>query len=307
MKTYHTPVLIKESIEALSIKDNGVYVDLTLGGGGHTEAILQANKSVKVYSFDQDQDAIDFSSKRLEKYSDRLTIIKDNFQNIITGLALERINKIDGVLMDLGVSSFQINSANRGFSFSVESPLDMRMDQSTEISAATIVNEYSQDEIRQIIWEYGEEREASRIARAICIARKEKELSNTIELSNIIDKAVRSRMKLKAKARVFQAFRIHINGEMDVLNSALNDIVPLLKIGGRIVVISYHSIEDRIVKKFFQYQEKSCVCPPQFLKCICNKVALLKIKTRKPILPTAEEIQENSRSRSAKLRFAEKI
>ena len=306
MKDYHVPVMLNESISALKIQNEGIYVDATLGGGGHTKAILDSNKNIIVFAFDQDEDAIYEARNYLKDYSKRLTIIKDNFANLRTRLALERIKKIDGILFDLGVSSHQISKPERGFSFSLDGKLDMRMDKSQKLSAYDIINNFSYEELRNLFFEFGEERESSKIAKAIVSNRMKKKISTTLELSEIIENSIFSRHKLKAKARIFQAIRIYLNEEIEVLKTALKDAVNILNFEGRIVVISYHSIEDRAVKKFFQYQAKSCICPPNFPKCVCDKVSTLTIINKKPILPSNDEILKNNKARSAKLRIAEK-
>ena len=306
MSNYHVPVLLKESIEALNIKPQGIYVDTTFGGGGHTAEMLKKGKEIKVFGFDQDTQALNEGTALQKKYPEQLILIHDNFKNLRTRLALERIRYIDGILFDLGVSSHQINKAERGFSFSQEGRLDMRMNEDQEFTASDVVNHFSYEEIRNIIFEYGEEKEAGRIARAILRERTNSRIKTTLQLADIIEHNTNAKQKVKAKARVFQALRIFVNDEMESLKKALADSVKMLNPGGRIVVISYHSLEDRLVKKFFKYEEKDCVCPANFPKCICNKKSTLKIITRKPILPSADEIERNNRARSAKLRIAEK-
>jgi len=304
-KKYHIPVLLKESIAALNLRDGGIYVDATLGGGGHTRAILNSGKNLKLYAFDQDENALKFAEKNFLSAYKNLVLIKNNFANLRTGLALERIKKIDGILFDLGVSFNQISNPARGFSYLHDGNLDMRMDESEELTAFDIINNFPLKKLRDIFFEFGEEREAAHIASAIVSKRKLKKIKTTAELSEIIDRSTHSKFKMKAKARIFQALRIYLNREIEVLKTALNDAVKILNPGGRLVVISYHSIEDRVVKKFFQYEEKSCICPPN-LPCVCDKVSTLKIITKKPIIPSSEEIAENRMARSAKMRVAEK-
>ena len=306
MNGYHSAVLLEESISGMNLKKNGIYVDATLGGGGHTLKILESNQNLQVFAFDQDEDAIDYTSKIYEQYSDRLKIFNDNFSNLRTRLSLERIKKIDGIIFDLGVSFHQISNPLRGFSYQHDGKLDMRMNKSEKISAYDIINKFPYEKMRTIFFDYGEERESNKIAREIVESRKKKMIRTTGELSEIIEKSIRSHQKLKAKARIFQALRIFINNEINVLKTTLNDAVNILNPGGRLAVLTYHSIEDRIVKKFFQYQEKSCICPPGFPKCVCNKKSTLKIITKKPIVPSIEEIKSNKMARSAKLRIAEK-
>ncbi len=306
MSNYHVPVLLKESIEALNIKSQGIYVDATFGGGGHTAEMLKKGNGIKIFGFDQDIQALNEGSILQKKHPEQLILFHDNFKNLRTRLALERIRYIDGILFDLGVSSHQINEAERGFSFSQEGRLDMRMNEEQEFTASDVVNDFSYEEIRNIIFEYGEERESGRIARAILRERTNSRIETTLQLADIIEHNTNAKQKVKAKARVFQALRIYVNGEMESLKKALEDSVKMLNPGGCIVVISYHSLEDRLVKKFFKYEEKDCICPVNFPKCICDKKSTLKIITRKPILPSADEIERNSRARSAKLRIAEK-
>lgn len=306
MKEYHVPVLLFECIEALDLQNGKIFVDATFGGGGHSKKILESGKDIKLFAFDQDPDSIEQSKILQDKYPDKFVMIKENFANIRTGLALERIKKVDGILFDLGVSSHQINDPSRGFSFRGDGYLNMRMDQDSLLTAADVVNTYSFEELTKIFREYGEEKEAARIARNIVLERSKKEIKTTLQLSTIIENCIISHKSIKAKARIFQALRIYINKEMDVLQTALNDSIKILNPGGRIAVISYHSLEDRIVKNLFKYEEKSCICPPEFPKCVCDKISTLKILSKKPIIPTSQEIENNPRSRSAKLRIAQK-
>lgn len=305
MSNYHVPVLLKESVEALQIQAGGIYVDATLGGGGHTEEILNSYNDIRLFSFDQDEESLQQTKPLLQKFSN-LTIVNENFVNLRTRLALERIKKIDGILFDLGVSSHQIDSAERGFSFSLEGRLDMRMNSQHDLTAFDIINKFEPKKIKDIFLEFGEEKEAFKIAREIVKAREVKQIETTKELASIIERATRSHQKIKAKARIFQALRIYINGELEVLKAALSDAVKMLHPGGRIVVISYHSLEDRVVKKFFRYEELDCICNPGMVTCVCSKKSTLKIITKKPFLPSQEEIERNPRARSAKMRIAER-
>jgi len=306
MKEYHVPVLLAECLEALDLRDGKIYVDATFGGGGHSKKILESGKDIKLFGFDQDPDSIEQSKILKDKYPENFVMIKENFAEIRTGLALERIKKVDGILFDLGVSSHQINDPARGFSFSNDGKLNMRMDKNTELTAADVVNTYSFEDLARIFREYGEEKEAARIAQNIILERSKKEIETTLQLSTIIENCIISKKSIKAKARIFQALRIYINKEMEVLKTALNDSIKILNPGGRIVVISYHSLEDRIVKNVFKYEAKSCICPPEFPLCVCEKRSTLKILSRKPIIPTTQEIENNPRARSAKLRIAQK-
>ncbi len=307
MSEYHIPVMLNEAVESMRIKSGGVYVDMTFGGGSHTRRILDSDDSIKVYSFDQDDDAIANAESVSRDYGDRFTFVKSNFSNLRTELSLHKVKRIDGILFDLGVSSYQIDTPEKGFSFQYNGKLDMRMDRSSGETAEDVVNSYKLDELVKIFREYGEEKEAYRIAKAIVNKRAESRITETDQLAFVIDEAVRSRMKQKAKARIFQALRIHVNGELDVLKTALRDSVYILNPEARIVVISYHSLEDRIVKKIFQHEKKDCVCPSSFPECRCSKEQTLKIITNKPVLPSEEEISVNARARSAKMRVAEKI
>lgn len=307
MSEYHVPVLLQESVDALALKDGGIYVDATLGGGGHTAHILKQNPNIQLYSFDQDPESWQQTKDLEQKFSNNLTIVHDNFANLRTCLALERVRYIDGILFDLGVSSHQINKPERGFSFSLEGRLDMRMDKASDLTAYDIVNNFDVAKMRKIFWEYGEDRAAAKIARTIEIERANREITTTLQLAEIIDKCIPAKQRIKSKARIFQALRIYINGEIEVLKTALSDAVKMLNSGGRIVVISYHSLEDRVAKRFFKEEEKDCVCPSSFLKCVCDKQATLKILTRKPEVPSETEISGNNRARSAKMRIAEKL
>lgn len=306
MKEYHVPVLLTECLEALDLQDGKIYVDATFGGGGHSRTILESRKDIRLFGFDQDPDSIEQSKILKDKYPEKFVMIKENFANIRTGLALERIKKVDGILFDLGVSSHQINDPSRGFSFRGDGDLNMRMDQESNLTAADVVNTYSFEELAKIFREYGEEKEATRIASNIILERSKKEIQTTLQLSTIIENCIISKKSIKAKARIFQALRIYINKEMEALKTALNDSVKILNPGGRLVVISYHSLEDRIVKNIFKYEAKTCICPSEFPLCVCDKVSTLEILSRKPVVPNEQEIENNPRARSAKLRIAQK-
>lgn len=306
MEFYHNPVMLTECLEHLAIKDGGMYIDATMGGGGHTEALLKRNPTIAVFGFDQDANAIAYASERLAEYSDRLHLVHSNFEHLRTQLALHRIQKVDGILFDLGVSSRQIDDPTRGFSFMQDGKLDMRMNPSTEQTAYDCINSESAEELARIFREYGEEREAWRIAKAITSRREIAPIETTYQLSELIDLNAHGKQKIKTKARIFQAIRIHLNGELDVLRSALKQSIQALKPGGRLVVMSYHSLEDRIVKHFLREEAKECVCPPHLPECICNKISTVRIITRKPIEATAAEIAANPRARSAKLRVAQR-
>jgi 16S rRNA (cytosine1402-N4)-methyltransferase len=305
MENYHIPVFLEECVEALNLKQSGIYVDATLGGGGHTRKILESGKELTLFAFDQDPDALQHNLALQQKYPNRLILVQDNFANLRTQLALHRIKKIDGILFDLGISSHQIDLDSRGFSFSLDGKLDMRMDQMGEVTAADFINKSSLEDLSKVFREYGEEKQAYKIAKAILQAREQKPFVTTKQFSDFLDTCTNSNKRIKTKARIFQAIRIYINRELEVLRSSLTDAIKILNPGGRIVVLSYHSLEDRLVKQIFKYEAEACICPPGFPKCVCDKQARIKILTKKPLVPKAAEIARNSRARSAKLRIAE--
>lgn len=308
METYHTPVLFKETIKGLNIKANGTYLDCTLGGGGHSEGILENLDKGSLIALDQDQNAIDFASKRLEKYSEKLTIVKSNFVRAPEVLRDLNINTLDGVLLDIGVSSHQIDDASRGFSYIQDGVLDMRMDLSSDFTAFDIVNTYSQEQLKFIFQKFGEEKFSGRIARAIVERRKTRKIQTTLELSNLIKESVpNSNTSSHPAKQVFQALRIEVNKELDVLSKSLENLVAFLKPAGRICVITFHSLEDRIVKNKFREMTQNCICPSEIPICVCNHKKTLKLINKKPIVASDDEIYDNSRSASAKLRIGEKI
>ncbi|MFA6910295.1 MAG: 16S rRNA (cytosine(1402)-N(4))-methyltransferase RsmH, partial [Candidatus Cloacimonadaceae bacterium] len=270
-------------MDYLNLQKGKIYVDATLGGGGHALAMYQRESGIRLYGFDQDEEAINAATKRLQGYSP--VLIKANFRDLRTQLAYNKVKGIDGILFDLGVSSHQLNETKRGFSFDREAELDMRMDREAELSAQQIVNEYSYEELKRIFKEYGEEQSAGRIGRAIERYRAERRINTTTELAGIIETVVGSGSKesLKTKVRIFQALRICVNDELNALSGALDDAVNLLNPGGRIVVMSYHSLEDRIVKNTFKLAEQDCICPPAIINCVCSHYSKLKILTRRPI------------------------
>ena len=310
MEFVHKSVLLNETIENLNIREGGVYVDGTLGGGGHALEILKASgaKGILV-GIDQDGDAIEAAGKRLEPFGERAKIVRGNFADMPAILKSLGIDKADGIILDLGVSSHQLDEAQRGFSYMADAPLDMRMDQRGSITAADIVGRYSAEDLTRILRDYGEERYARVIAANIVKARETKPISTTGELVEII----RSSIPMKAQKgghpakKTFQAIRIELNAELTVLRESLDSMVDLLSDGGRIAVITFHSLEDRIVKEAFRRFENPCTCPPDFPVCICGKRPKGKIITRKPIVPSGEEQSTNSRSKSAKLRVFERV
>lgn len=310
MEFIHKSVLLDESIEALQIKPDGIYVDGTLGGGGHSlEICKRLSEQGRLIGIDQDAAAIEAATRRLREYKDRVMIIRSNYCDMRRELGKLGISSVDGVILDLGVSSYQLDEAERGFTYREDAPLDMRMDQRQTLTAKDIVNGYSEMELYRIIRDYGEDRFAKNIARHIVSARSEKALETTGELIHVIKAAIP--MKVRATGghpakRTFQAIRIELNRELEVLENSLEDMVDLLNDSGRICVITFHSLEDRIVKNKFRYLEHPCTCPKEFPVCVCGRRPKGRVVTRKPILPSAEEIEENSRAKSSKLRVFER-
>ncbi len=306
----HYSVLLNESIEALDIKPDGIYVDGTAGGGGHSLEIAKRLTTGRLVAIDQDADAIEAAGKRLKDYADRVTFVRNNFSDLSDICVALGIESIDGFLIDAGVSSFQLDCAERGFAYSSDAPLDMRMDTRNTLTARTVVNEYSEQMLKKILFEYGEERFSPNIAAAIVKERTKAPIETTAQLSNIIKGAIppfaRDGGHHPAK-RSFQAIRIEVNRELDVLEPAIRSAANLMNVGGRIAVISFHSLEDRIVKQTFADLASGCTCPRSFPICVCGKKPILKNISKKPILPSDKELDENPRSRSAKLRVAEKI
>lgn len=306
----HIPVLLEECIKYLNIKPDGIYVDGTLGMGGHSEAILQRLTTGRLISIDRDTYAIERATERLAPYADRLTIVHGNFRALPEILDEQGVDLVDGMLFDLGVSSPQLDEGGRGFSYMVDAPLDMRMDKSDNIDAWFIVNRWPEDKICRILRDYGEERHAARIARAIAKRRQEQEIKTTLELVDIIKSAMPAaalREKQHPAKRSFQAIRIAVNDELGAVASLMETAPDRLKVGGRIAVISFHSLEDRIVKSAIQSRENGCTCPREAPVCTCGFVQTLKSVTRKPITAGGEELELNPRSRSAKLRVAERV
>jgi len=308
MEYSHKSVLLKETIEYLNIKPEGIYVDGTLGGGGHSEEILKRLTTGKLIAIDRDLDAIKASKERLKNYKN-VEYINDNFKNIKEILKSLNIDKVDGILLDLGVSSYQLEEVKRGFSYMKDAPMDMRMDKNSPFSAYDVVNKYSQQELERVIREYGEEKWASRIAKFIVKESEKGEIKTTFQLVEIIKNAVPASARREGPhpaKRTFQAIRIEVNEELKGLDKAIEDMVEVLRGKGRIAIITFHSLEDRIVKNTFKKLENPCTCPPN-MPCTCGKKPVVKIITKKPVLPSKEEIETNSRSRSAKLRVAEKL
>ncbi len=310
MQPYHIPVLVNEITTALRCREGGIYVDGTVGGAGHAQAILEATAPGGILvGIDRDGNALREAKKRLADFSDRVSLIKGNFADIKDILLGLGINKVDGILLDLGVSSHQLDAPERGFSFSQEAPLDMRMDQDRGMGAHTMVNTYPEEKLADIIWEYGEERMARRIARAIVFRRRSASIETTTELASVIASAMPARMKrlkIHPATRTFQAIRIAVNDELENLKRGINSGVEMLNSGGRLAIISFHSLEDRIVKEAFALAAKSCICPVDLPVCVCGKQTQLKVIIRKPITAGEAEMAANPRSRSAKLRAAER-
>lgn len=310
MEFAHTSVLLAETIKGLQVKPDGIYVDGTLGGGGHSSEIARRLKGGRLIGIDQDDAAIEAASQRLSAWKDKVLTVRDNYCNmpaVLKGLGIE---KVDGILLDLGVSSYQLDSAERGFSYKADTALDMRMDRRQTLTAAVIVNDYPEMELYRIIRDYGEDKFAKNIAKHIAAARQNKPIETTWELNEIIKAAIPAKMREKGghpSKRTFQAIRIACNRELEVLESSLDAFIDLLNPGGRLCIITFHSLEDRIVKNAFRKNENPCTCPPEFPVCVCGQKSRGRVISKKPILPTQEEMEQNTRSKSAKLRIFEKV
>ncbi|WP_409228358.1 16S rRNA (cytosine(1402)-N(4))-methyltransferase RsmH [Gudongella sp. SC589] len=310
MEFHHVSVLLNEVLEGLAIREDGIYVDGTLGGAGHSKEILKRLTTGRLVGIDQDENALEKSKEVLKEYIDKVDLVHSNYVNIKDVLNNLNIEKVDGILLDLGVSSHQLDTEERGFSHNKDAPLDMRMDTTSDFTAWDVVNKYSAQELTRIFLEYGEEKWGKRIAEFIVKERSEKPIDTTLELVTVIKKAIPKKVRMEGHhpaKKTFQAIRIEVNGELDVLRSAIADMVECLKPGGRLAIITFHSLEDRIVKEQFKELYKDCICPPGFPTCVCDKRREIEIITRKPIVPGKEELDENPRSRSAKLRVAERI
>jgi len=311
MEFKHISVLLNETIESLSIKPHGIYVDGTLGGGGHSSEILKRlDGPGRLIGIDQDEDAIKAASQRLIDYKDRFTAVKSNYQNIKPVLTELGISKVDGILLDIGVSSFQLDNAERGFTYREDAPLDMRMDKDNPMTACDIVNDYSEMELFKIIRDYGEDKFAKNIAKHIVMARKRKRIETTFELNEIIKAAIPAKIRMNQghpSKKTYQAIRIELNKELEVLENSIDTMIDLLNPGGRLSIITFHSLEDRIVKNAFRRNMNPCTCPPEFPVCVCGKKSKGKVITRHPIVPSEEELEENSRAKSSKLRVFERI
>lgn len=307
MESHHTPVLLKESLDFLITDKSGIYFDGTLGFGGHSDKILkELNDDGLIVATDIDLDAFNFSKKKFSKEK-RMKIFNYNFAQINLISKIESIDKFTGIFADLGVSSFQLDNPSSGFTYREEAKLDLRMDKTRAVSAADIVNSYAEEDIADILYKYGEEKNSRKIAHKILEARKTNKIESTQKLKEIVAEITPPNFLAKSLSRVFQALRIYVNDELGVLKAFLNDSVSLLRKGGRIVILTYHSLEDRTVKDHFKYETLDCICPKDFPVCRCDKEKRLNILTKKPIVPSDSEIKSNIRSRSAKLRVAERV
>lgn len=310
MEFHHVSVLLNEVIEGLNIKEDGIYIDGTLGGAGHSSSIVSKLKDGKLIGIDQDLEALEKASSVLKDNLNKVILVHNNYENIDKVLNELEIDKVDGILLDLGVSSYQLDKDSRGFSHNKDAPLDMRMDSTGSFTAWDVVNKYTQKQLEEIIWNYGEDRWAKRIAEFIVEERLSKTIDTTLELVTVIKKAIPKQVRMEGHhpaKKTFQGIRIEVNRELEVLQNSIEKMVHLLKPGGRLAIITFHSLEDRIVKETFKELYKDCICPPQMPVCICDKKREIEIITRKPITPSEKELEINPRSRSAKLRIAEKL
>lgn len=305
----HFPVMLNECIQGLNIKPDGIYVDCTLGGAGHSLEIVKRLTTGKLIAIDKDDDALNFSKQKLKDFSDKVIFVKEDFKNLKNILNSLGIKKVDGFLADLGVSSYQIDTAERGFSYNKDGKLDMRMDKTQAFSAYDIVNTYSESQLADIIYKYGEEQFAKRIAKEIVETRKTQNIETTMQLTQIIEKAIPKKFHTKGSVskKTFQALRIEVNGELEGLENAILDMINFLNVGGRIAIITFHSLEDRIVKNIFKLESTDCICDKDIPVCVCSHKASIKLVNKKPIEASQSELKNNKRSTSAKLRIAEKV
>ena len=307
---YHVSVLLNECLDGLNIRSDGIYVDGTLGGAGHSKQIAKRLTTGRLIGIDRDMTALNAAGERLKEFGERILLVHSNFSEIASVLEEQKIDGVDGILLDLGVSSPQLDDADRGFSYMADAPLDMRMNREDSLSAYDVVNGWSYEELRRILFDYGEERYAPRIAEAICSRRAEKSIQTTLELEDVIRTAMPAaalREKQHPAKRSFQAIRIAVNDELGSMEKVMRDAIPCLNPGGRLAVITFHSLEDRIVKNAMAEAAKGCTCPPNFTVCVCGRKPLVKLITRKPVTAGDVELEINPRSRSAKLRVCEKI
>ena len=310
MEFAHIPVMLNEVLDGLAIKSDGIYVDGTVGGAGHSSEIAKRLTSGRLIAFDKDEDALMASAERLAPYKDKVTFVHDDYKNMIHDLDALGVGEVDGILLDLGVSSYQLDNAERGFSYTKDAPLDMRMDRSQYLTAFNVVNEYSVNELTKVLWDYGEERLARRIAENIAEARDKETISTTLQLAKIVEMSYPAKTRWKFGnpcKRTFQAIRIEVNGELRELEKALTEMARRLKKGGRMAVITFHSLEDRITKNVFKELNLACTCPPDFPVCVCGKVQEVELVNKKPITASEEELKFNPRAESAKLRIVEKL
>lgn len=311
MEFAHIPVMLDECLEGLNIKADGIYVDGTVGGAGHSsEIVKRLSGKGRLICVDKDEDALKAAGERLAPFGDRVTFIHDDYKNLVAELDSIGVGKVDGILLDLGVSSYQLDNAERGFSYMKDAPLDMRMDRSQRISAYEVVNGYSESELARILFDYGEEKLARQIARNILKVRAEKPIETTLELAKIVEDTYPAKTRWKfghPAKRTFQAIRIEVNDELSSLGEAVTQMARRLEKGGRMAVITFHSLEDRIVKSAFKELSLACTCPPDFPVCVCGKVQEVELVNKKPIVASEGELEKNSRSQSAKLRVIEKL
>ena len=310
MEFAHIPVMLAEVLLGLDVKPDGTYVDGTVGGAGHSIEIAKRLTTGRLIAFDKDEDALKASGERLAAFLDKVTFVHDDYKNMLRILDNLGVDKVDGILLDLGVSSFQLDNADRGFSYTKDAPLDMRMDKSQYLSAKTVVNEYSVAELTKILFEYGEERLARRIAENIAEARAKKPIETTMQLAKIVEMSYPAKTRWKFGnpcKRTFQAIRIEVNGELKELGEAIKGMALRLKKGGRMAVITFHSLEDRIVKNVFRDLNLACTCPPDFPVCVCGKVKEVELVNKKPITASEQELKQNPRAESAKLRIVERL
>ena len=307
----HKSVLLQEAVDGLSVKPNGIYVDGTLGGAGHAGVVCsKLGAEGRFVGIDQDEDAVTISKERLRGFGQKVTIVRSNYSDMVNVLHNLGIEKVDGILLDLGVSSFQLDTEERGFSYRMDAPLDMRMDSRQDLTAATVVNEYTESELFHLIRDYGEDRFAKNIAKNIVLERQKEPILTTGRLADIVSYSIPMKIRKQGghpAKRTFQAIRIEVNHELEVLERNLSDMIDLLNPEGRFCIITFHSLEDRIVKKAFRTAQSPCTCPPDFPVCVCGNKPKGKLVTRKPILPSEKEIEENPRSKSAKLRVFEHV
>lgn len=311
MEFSHVPVMLNECLDGLKIKSDGIYVDGTVGGAGHSiEIVKKLGEGGRLIAVDRDSDALEAASKRLAPYKDKVTFVHDDYKNLISELDSLGVGEVDGILLDLGVSSYQLDNAERGFSYMKDAPLDMRMDREQPLSAYDVVNGYDEREIANILFDYGEEKLARVIARNIVAKRAQKPIETTLELAKIVEDSYPAKTRWKfghPAKRTFQAIRIAVNGELNALDEAITAMARRLKKGGRMAVITFHSLEDRIVKSAFRELNLACTCPPDFPVCVCGKVQEVELVNIKPIVASDEEMKNNPRSQSAKLRIVERI